>query len=231
MLESRYCCSNLFLQPHLLTSDAATPSLSYFDTTTTGAFAAHALKFKSGGVKSVMKAYEKQLRDFPKEKNALLNDVEDLQLTVQHRKEMVFSQALGACITSFISSLLRCMAHPVILERYVKGGFLFQVESLLSTFREENGMLDDHDFAIYWCDLACGHVCACVCMCVCMCVWMDGCVYVCVYACMYECMDVCMNVWMCVFMHVCMCVSVCVYACLLRPCRCCVGGHYFLLHS
>jgi hypothetical protein len=47
LLENRYSCSTLFLQPHLSTPAAAavTPSLSYFDTTTTGAFAAHALKF------------------------------------------------------------------------------------------------------------------------------------------------------------------------------------------
>jgi hypothetical protein len=64
-------------------------------------------RFKhGGGTKAQMRHLEKKLIDYPSESDALLNDVEDFQIELQQRKEIVFAQALSTCITAFITNLL-----------------------------------------------------------------------------------------------------------------------------
>jgi hypothetical protein len=92
--------------------------------------------------------YDQELIKHPKEPDALINGVEELQQVLQQRREIVFSQALSMCITAFITALMRGISQPALLERYLDCGFLLQVESLLSTFGTEIGMLSDHDAAI-----------------------------------------------------------------------------------
>jgi hypothetical protein len=69
-------------------------------------------RFKhGGGTKASMRHLEKKLTDYPSESDALLNDVEDFQIELQQRKEIVFAQALSTCITAFITNLLVWGSH------------------------------------------------------------------------------------------------------------------------
>ena len=77
-----------------------------YDCITVGAFSAHHLKYKYGGVTQGMANYDKLLKQYPNETDALLHDVEHFQQTLQFRKESTFSQALTSCTTSLVLQIL-----------------------------------------------------------------------------------------------------------------------------
>ena len=110
-------------------------------TTTVGAFAAHPLGFKSGGTRQLLARLEE-------------SDEPALSIRIQARRDLAYSQALATVATSLLSHL-DSIAHDPIHARasvawtqLVKLGFLFQVESLLSTQGKELGMLGDMDDAV-----------------------------------------------------------------------------------
>ena len=118
---------------------------------TVGAFSAHHFKYHAGGVTQGMSHYDKLLKQYPNETDALLNDVEHFQQQLQFRKESVFSQALTSCVTIFVQQIVKILQkQPSIVERFAVLGFLFHSESLLSTFGDEIAMLSDHNFSVYF---------------------------------------------------------------------------------
>jgi hypothetical protein len=73
--------------------------------------------------------------------------VENLSV-LRRRRDDVFSQVLTALITSFYLKLSEHFTHPQFLEQIREIGFLAQFESLLSTFGDESGMLEDTCVAV-----------------------------------------------------------------------------------
>lgn len=63
-----------------------------------------------------------------------------------YRRRIVFSQALSMCACGVASLILKAASENGyhILEQYDKCGFLLQVESLLSTYGSETGMIQDY---------------------------------------------------------------------------------------
>ncbi|KNC48704.1 type I inositol-3,4-bisphosphate 4-phosphatase [Thecamonas trahens ATCC 50062] len=107
-------------------------------TTTVGAFAAHIYGFKTGGIRQMLEGTPKAVT----------------RLRVASRRDVAWSQALTAAITSFAQHLEWAVAKNsgamglAALQQLEALGFLFQVESLLSTQGKELGMLGDMDDAI-----------------------------------------------------------------------------------
>ena len=61
----------------------------------------------------------------------------------QQRQQVLFSQAITAITTTFVTDLLSSLTNHDKWQRISKIGYLIQVESLLSTFSNENNMLSD----------------------------------------------------------------------------------------
>ena len=80
--------------------------------------------------------------------------IEDLKWQIQQRMDVCFSQALAALVASFSRKLELALTNPEphvgmeILRNLSTLGFLYQVESLLSTQGKEMGMLEDMAAAI-----------------------------------------------------------------------------------
>jgi hypothetical protein len=73
------------------------------------------------------------------------NNVVDLRV----RLDMAASQALAALVTTFVLKVEIALKHnPQELIRIAKLGFIFSLESLLSTSGSEEGMIEDMDAAI-----------------------------------------------------------------------------------
>lgn len=129
--------------------------VSAYDFTTVGAPAAHCLKFNKGGILSYQVKLKKlqakisetdlDISKWPEE----IRVYDDLQWDLQLRMDSAFAQALAALTCSFVRKVEVAIQSPDI----VKGedmlcqmstlGFLFHVESLLSTHGKEIGMLED----------------------------------------------------------------------------------------
>eukprot|EP01147_Barroeca_monosierra_P005622 gene5622-196_t len=62
---------------------------------------------------------------------------------VVHRHDIIFSQALTALVTSFISTLRQLYRNEDFISQLSTIGFLFHVSSFLSTHGSEYGMLED----------------------------------------------------------------------------------------
>ncbi|CAI8005393.1 Inositol polyphosphate-4-phosphatase type I A [Geodia barretti] len=73
--------------------------------------------------------------------------VENLSV-LRRRRDDVFSQVLTALVTSFYLKLSEHFTHPQFLQQIREIGFLAQFESLLSTFGDESGMLEDTCVAV-----------------------------------------------------------------------------------
>ncbi|GMF34484.1 unnamed protein product [Phytophthora lilii] len=140
-----------------------------YGTTTVGAFAAHVYGFKSGGVRQMRDELEKLHVRLVKEAqassdlnmDALERKYNELKWDVERRLEVAFCQAMSALVTCFQQTLYVHThdhrdfgPHPLkacgidYLEMLTRVGFLFSVESLLSTYGNELGMLGDTEAAV-----------------------------------------------------------------------------------
>ncbi|DAZ93772.1 TPA: hypothetical protein N0F65_010464 [Lagenidium giganteum] len=142
-----------------------------YGTTTVGAFAAHVYGFKNGGIRQMREQLEKINAQLHREAanpnfsdltvEALERNYHELKWHVERRLEVAFCQAVSALVTCFQQTLyVHChddlafgnhalRAHSIgYLEMISSIGFLFSVESLLSTYSHEAGMLGDMDAAV-----------------------------------------------------------------------------------
>ncbi|ETW01000.1 hypothetical protein H310_06636 [Aphanomyces invadans] len=147
--------------------DTNQPPFAYhhlFGTVTVGAFAAHVYGFSQGGIRQLRENWER-LRDLSTQAigadlAVLQRDMHALEWHIDQRLDVAFSQALTALVTSFQQTLYVHMhnssdASPFVprtpalyLKQLQEHGFLFSVESLLSTVGAEAGMLGDMDAAV-----------------------------------------------------------------------------------
>lgn len=129
--------------------------VSAYDFTTVGAPAAHVYKFNKGGILSYQNRRKKMeakiadadldLSKWPEE----IREYDDLKWDLQLRMDCAFAQALAALTCSFVRKVEVAIQNPDVirgedmLRQFSSLGFLFQVESLLSTHGKEIGMLED----------------------------------------------------------------------------------------
>ncbi|KAG2763914.1 hypothetical protein JG687_00001797 [Phytophthora cactorum] len=129
--------------------------VSAYDFTTVGAPAAHVYKFNKGGILSYQNRRKKMeakiadadldLSKWPEE----VREYDDLKWDLQLRMDCAFAQALAALTCSFVRKVEVAIQNPDVIRgedmlRQISSlGFLFQVESLLSTHGKEIGMLED----------------------------------------------------------------------------------------
>lgn len=129
--------------------------VSAYDFTTVGAPAAHVYKFNKGGILSYQNRRKKMeakiadadldLSKWPEE----VREYDDLKWDLQLRMDCAFAQALAALTCSFVRKVEVAIQNPDVirgedmLRQMSSLGFLFQVESLLSTHGKEIGMLED----------------------------------------------------------------------------------------
>ncbi|KAI9911547.1 hypothetical protein PsorP6_009288 [Peronosclerospora sorghi] len=145
-------------------SRRTSPSVKVYPTVTVGAFAAHCFKFRNGeSIISLRSTLQKRslsrvLSDVS-EKNGSDVDWSDADIraadkarwNLTTRLDMCFSQALTTLIASFCRKLEHALQDPSncsFLHTIDSIGFLFQVESLLSTHGKEIGMLEDFSAAV-----------------------------------------------------------------------------------
>ncbi|OQR99462.1 type I inositol-3,4-bisphosphate 4-phosphatase [Achlya hypogyna] len=131
-------------------------------TTTVGAFAAHVYGFGQGGIRQLRedleRLRERSLKATDWSDNttqALQRDMYALEWHIDQRLDVAFTQAVSALVPCFQHTLF---AHlhtsapglppAAYLARLQTAGFLFNVESLLSTVGSEAGMLGDMDAAV-----------------------------------------------------------------------------------
>ena len=134
--------------------------ISTYEFTTVGAMAAHVYNFKNGGILSMQNRLQKSREKITKRDIESgkwpdeLREYEDLRWEVQVRMDVCFSQALGALVSSFSRKIELALRSPDVqkgcdmLRQISTLGFLFQVESLLSTHGKEIGMLEDMAAAV-----------------------------------------------------------------------------------
>lgn len=141
-----------------------------YGTTTVGAFAAHVYGFKNGGIRQMREELERihvhLVREAEKSSSdltleALERKYHELKWHVERRLEVAFCQAMSALVTCFQQTLYAHVHDDVefgshtmqlrgieYLEMVSQVGFLFSVESLLSTYSNEAGMLGDMEAAV-----------------------------------------------------------------------------------
>ncbi|CAI5722589.1 hypothetical protein KXD40_004431 [Peronospora effusa] len=140
-------------------------SVRVYPTVTVGAFAAHCFKFRHGGsILSLRAMLQKRSLlhvqsnvsdssgiDVVDWSNADIRSTDETRWHLTTRFDMCFSQALTTLVTSFCRQLEYSLQHPTdrsFLHTIDSIGFLFQVESLLSTHGKEIGMLEDFSAAV-----------------------------------------------------------------------------------
>jgi hypothetical protein len=83
-------------------------------------------------------------KDESKGKDEMKREAESMALAIEHRKDLTVCQALSALVLSFSTRLEIVGARSQeFLQQLEHVGYLFQVESLVSTHGDEQGMLDD----------------------------------------------------------------------------------------
>lgn len=142
-------------------------SVKVYPTITVGAFAAHCFKFRhGGGILSLRSKLQKRSlsrvesdvserggseSQEPDWTKAELRQQEEIMWQLTTRLDMCLSQALTSLVTSFCRCLEVALQHPTdrqFLQLINSVGFLFQVESLLSTQGKEIGMLEDFSASV-----------------------------------------------------------------------------------
>lgn len=142
-------------------SFAGNTGATVYDIVTVGAMAAHVYKFKNGGIlglesqhaKMKSRSREEQGSPAAHHQNPLWTEEEqkadNLEWDILRRLDVCFPQAVAALVTSFTRKIDLAMQNTNVeqgkqmLEQMEKLGFLFQVESLVSTHGNEAGMLED----------------------------------------------------------------------------------------
>ncbi|KAF1333795.1 hypothetical protein FI667_g2471, partial [Globisporangium splendens] len=140
------------------------PNVKAYPTITVGAFAAHCYKFRhAGSILSLRSKLQKRTlsrlhsdqsdrggsgvdNDQMDWTKAEVRSHDEILWQLTTRMDMCVSQALTALVTSFCRCLELALQHPTdrqFLQLIDSIGFLFQVESLLSTQGKEIGMLED----------------------------------------------------------------------------------------
>ncbi|ETW05109.1 hypothetical protein H310_04131 [Aphanomyces invadans] len=128
-----------------------------YDFTTVGAMAAHCYKFKLGGLMSLQSKLAKleakqEMTDLPWDEPS--RHMDDLSWDIRVRRDVCISQALTALVACFVRKVEMAVQHAdphvgeAMLVQWSEIGFLFQVESLLSTHGNEIGMLEDMTVAL-----------------------------------------------------------------------------------
>ncbi|TDH68475.1 hypothetical protein CCR75_001422 [Bremia lactucae] len=142
------------------TSDS-NASAAVYDIVTVGAMAAHVYKFKNGGIFGLEEQYAK-LKPRVREPQGLIGashqaplwtedeqKADDTEWVLGKRMDVCFPQAVAALVTAFTRKVDLALQHArpeqglAMLEQLSKLGFLFDVESLVSTHGNEAGMLED----------------------------------------------------------------------------------------
>ncbi|TMW66408.1 hypothetical protein Poli38472_004173 [Pythium oligandrum] len=133
----------------------ASKEVSTYEFTTFGAPAAHVYKFSKGGILSFQTKLKKaqtkieetelDLAKWPEE----VREYDDLQWDLQLRMDCCLAQAMAALTCAFVRKVEVAIQNPDtnkgedILRQLSTLGFLFQIESLLSTHGKEIGMIED----------------------------------------------------------------------------------------
>lgn len=147
-------------------------AVKVYPTITVGAFAAHCFKFRHGGsILSLRSKLQKRSlsrqesdvsdrggggggtdgSDEPDWTKAERREHEEISWQLTTRLDMCLSQALTALVTAFCRNLEVALQHPTdhqFVQLLSSLGFLFQVESLLSTHGKEIGMLEDFSASV-----------------------------------------------------------------------------------
>ncbi|OQS04192.1 inositol-3,4-bisphosphate 4-phosphatase, partial [Thraustotheca clavata] len=156
----RFLPINLHIQEmHVAKSKATNSPSAIYETTTVGAFAAHVYKFKNGGLHSMQQAAMK-LRSPLKVNNMFPSTWQYLSQSERKRVELEWSieTRLDVCVPQALASLVTAFCHKLhlivledkqqLLDQIIYMGFIFQVESLLSTHGTEIGMIEDMMVAV-----------------------------------------------------------------------------------
>ncbi|CAH0475545.1 unnamed protein product [Peronospora belbahrii] len=144
----------------------ASASAAVYDIVTVGAMAAHVYKFKNGGIFGLEEQHAKlkpRVREpqgpaYVHQQTPLWTEYEqkadDLEWVLGKRMDVCFPQAVAALVTAFTRKIDLALQHArpeqgqAMLEQLSQLGFLFNVESLVSTHGNEAGMLEDMAGAI-----------------------------------------------------------------------------------
>ncbi|KAL7684394.1 putative inositol 3,4-bisphosphate 4-phosphatase [Plasmopara halstedii] len=134
-------------------------SAAVYDIVTVGAMAAHIYKFKNGGIfgleeqHSKLKPRVREPQTYAHHQKPLWTEDEqkadNLEWMLGKRMDVCFPQAVAALVTAFTRKIDLALQHArlehgqAMLEQLSKLGFLFNVESLVSTHGNEAGMLED----------------------------------------------------------------------------------------
>ncbi|GMF25967.1 unnamed protein product [Phytophthora fragariaefolia] len=146
-------------------SRRTSPNVKVYPTVTAGAFAAHCFKFRHNGSILSLRATlqkrtlsraqsdvsEKSGTEMVDWSNSDIRSADETRWHLTTRFDMCLSQALTTLVTSFCRQLEYSLQHPTdrtFLHTIESIGFLFQVESLLSTQGKEIGMLEDFSAAV-----------------------------------------------------------------------------------
>ncbi|KAG6580361.1 putative inositol-3,4-bisphosphate 4-phosphatase [Phytophthora cinnamomi] len=141
------------------------PNVKVYPTVTVGAFAAHCFKFRHNGsilsLRATLQkrslsrvqsdASERSSTEMVDWTNADVRSTDEMRWHLTTRFDMCLSQALTALVASFCRQLEYSLQHATdrtFLHTIDSIGFLFQVESLLSTQGKEIGMLEDFSAAV-----------------------------------------------------------------------------------
>jgi hypothetical protein len=133
-----------------------------YGTVTVGAFAAHACGFKRGGIMQIRREVERMEQEskqmFRRQRSVLTTqsaerNIEDLRWELKRRTQIAFSQALTTLVTTLDLKLHLGLAEAggggvEMLRQLARLGFLFSVESLISSYGKEAGMLGDMEAAM-----------------------------------------------------------------------------------
>ncbi|RLN93886.1 hypothetical protein BBJ28_00012940 [Nothophytophthora sp. Chile5] len=146
-------------------SRRTSPNVKAYPTVTVGAFSAHCFKFRHGGSILSLRATlqkrslsrvqsdmsDKSGSDQVDWSSAATRANDETRWHLTSRLDMCLSQALTTLVTSFCRQLELSLQDPTerrFLRIIDSVGFLFQVESLLSTQGKEIGMLEDFAAAV-----------------------------------------------------------------------------------